>query len=74
MVVGCVPPMVRCECWAFLTWLRDVFLPWLDVSVGQAFLTLMWDVLLQWSDISVEEDEYQCGGSFYNEHEKWLAL
>ena len=32
----------------------DVFLPWLDVSAGQAFLTR--------SDISVEEDEDLHGG------------
>ena len=55
IVVGCVPPMVRCEYWACLPdMVVDVFLPWSDVSVGQAFLT--------GSDISVEEDEYLHGG------------
>ena len=53
MVVGCVPPMVRCECWDFLTWFLDVFLPWSDVSVGRAFLTWFLDVFLPWSDVSV---------------------
>ena len=33
MVVGLVPPMVRCKCCAFLTWWQDWFLPWSDVSV-----------------------------------------
>ena len=31
----------------------DVFLSWLDVSVGHAFLTWMMDVFLPWSDVSV---------------------
>ena len=44
--------MVRCECWAFLTWVLDVFLPWSDVSVGHAFLTWFLDVFLPWSDVS----------------------
>ena len=35
---------------AFLTCMLDVFLAWLDVSVGWAFLTR--------SDISAKEDEY----------------
>ena len=40
MVLGCVPPMVRCECWACLSdMVVDVFLPWSDASVGRAFLT-----------------------------------
>ena len=52
MVVACVPPMVRCECWAFFTWLLNVFLPWSDVSVGHVFLTWMLDVFLPWSDVS----------------------
>ena len=52
MVVRCVPPMVRCECWAFLTWFLDVFLPWSDVSAGCAFLTWFLDVFLPWSDVS----------------------
>ena len=34
MVLGCVPPMVKCKCRHFLTWLLDVFLPWSDVSAG----------------------------------------
>ena len=47
--------MVRCECWACLfDMVVDVFLPWLDVSVGLAFLT--------GSDISAEEDEDLPGG------------
>ena len=55
MGFGCVPPMVRCECWACLyDMVVDVFLPWSDVSVGWAFLT--------GSDISVEEDEDLHGG------------
>ena len=33
MVVGLVPPMVRCKCCAFLTWWHDWLLPWSDVSV-----------------------------------------
>ena len=52
MNVGLVPLMVRCECWAFLTWIQDVFLPWSDVSTGCAFLTCMLDVFLAWSDVS----------------------
>ena len=32
---GMVPPMVICDCWAFLTWMLDVFLPWLDISVEE---------------------------------------
>ena len=48
-----VPLMVRCEFWAFLTWIQDVFLPWSDVSAGRAFLTCMLDVFLTWSDVSV---------------------
>ena len=39
-VVGCVPPMVRCECWA---WNSDMGsgqdLSWLDISSGWSFLT-----------------------------------
>ena len=46
--------MVRCECWAFLTWVLDMFLPWSDVSAGRAFLTWFLDVFLPWSDVSVE--------------------
>ena len=38
---------------AFLTWFLDVFLPWLDVTAGQAFMT--WSI--PWSDISAEDDE-----------------
>ena len=53
MNTGCVPLMVKCECWAFLTWMMDVFLPWLDVSVGWDFLTWMLDVFLPWSDVSI---------------------
>ena len=50
----CVPPMVRCKCWEFLSdMVVDVFLPWSDVSVGWAFLTGL--------DISFEEDEYMHG-------------
>ena len=45
--------MGKCECWAFLTWIFDVFLPWLDVSAGRAFLTWFLDVFLPWSDVSV---------------------
>ena len=52
MNVGLVPLMVRCECWAFLTWIQDVFLPWSDVSAGRAFLTWLQDVFLPWLDIS----------------------
>ena len=58
--------MVRCECWAFLKWFLDVFIPWSYVSAGQAFLIE--------SDISVEEDEDLHGGEAYNQHEKGLAL
>ena len=63
---------------AFLTWMLDVFLPWLDVSDGCAFLTWFLDVFLPWldvsggqaflswfnprSDISVEGDEDLNGG------------
>ena len=55
MVIGLVPPMVICECWACLSnMVVDVFLPWLDVSARRAFLT--------GSDISVEEDEDLHGG------------
>ena len=50
---GLVPLMVRCECWAFLTWIQDVFLPWSYLSAGRAFLTCMLDVFLAWSDVSV---------------------
>ena len=32
MVVGLVPPMVRCKCYAFLTWWQDWFLPWSYIS------------------------------------------
>ena len=53
MNAGLVPLMVRCECWAFLTWIQDVFLPWSDVGVGSAFLTCMLDVFLAWSHVSV---------------------
>ena len=52
MNAGLVPLMVRCERWAFLTWIQDVFLPWSDVSVGNAFLTWLLDVFLSWSDVS----------------------
>ena len=62
MVLGCVLPMVKCKCRDFMTWFFDVFLPWSDVSAGQAFLTWLLDVLLPWLDISVEEDEYLHGG------------
>ena len=43
---------------AFLTWFLDVFLPWSDISVGQAFLT--W--FIAWLDISAEDDEDLHGG------------
>ena len=46
--------MVRCECWACLSDMVDVFIPWSDVSVGRAFLI--------GSDIIVEEDEDLLGG------------
>ena len=46
--------MIRCKCKSFLTWLLDVFLPWLDVSVGHAFMTCILDVFLAWSDVSAE--------------------
>ena len=74
MNIGLVPLMVRCECWAFLTCIHDVFLPWLDLSTGHSFLTCMLDVFLAWSDvsagwafmtgsdISTEEDEDLHGG------------
>ena len=63
MVVGCVPPMVRCECWVCLSnMVVDVFLPLSDVSVGMAFLTWFLDVFLPWLDISAEEDEDLHGG------------
>ena len=55
MGFGCVPPMVRCECWVCLSnMVVDVFLAWSDVSAGRAFLT--------GSGISVEEDEDLHGG------------
>ena len=55
MGFGCVPPMVRCECWVFpFDMMVVVFLSWSDVSVGQSFLI--------GSDISAEEDEYLHGG------------
>ena len=50
--MSCIFHMVRCECWPFLTWVLDVFLPWPDVSVGRAFLTWFLDVFLPWSDVS----------------------
>ena len=53
MVLGCVPPMIGCECWAFLIWFFDVFLPWSDVSAGCAFLTWLLDVFIPWLDVSV---------------------
>ena len=34
-----------------MTWVLDVFLPWLDVSVGRVFLTWFLDVFLPWSDV-----------------------
>ena len=86
MNAGLVPLMVRCECWAFLTWMQDEFLPWSDVSARCAFLTCMLDVFLTWSDVSVgwhfligsdisaEEDEDLHGGYAYNHHEKGMAL
>ena len=52
MVLGFVPPMIGCECWAFMTWLLDVLLPWSDVSARCAFLTWLLDVFLPWLDIS----------------------
>ena len=58
--------MVRCECWASLSDMVDVFIPWSDVSVGRAFRT--------GSNISVEENEDLHGGLAYNQHEKGLAL
>ena len=45
-----------------MTWVLDVFLTWLDVSVGRAFLIWFLDVFLPWSDISDEEDEGLHGG------------
>ena len=33
MVEGLVPPMVRYKQCAFLTWWKDWFLPWSDISV-----------------------------------------
>ena len=46
--------MVRCECWACLSDMVDVFIPWSDISTGQAFLNGL--------DISAEEDEDLPGG------------
>ena len=55
MGFGCVPPIIRCECWVCLSdMVMYVFFPLSDVSVGRAFMTGL--------DISVEEDEYLCGG------------
>ena len=54
---------VECECWAFLTWVFDVFLLWSDVSVGRAFLTWFLDVFLPWSNVSV--------GPFW--HGSWMC-
>ena len=51
MDVGCVPPMVRCECWACLS---DMVVGWSYVSAGWAFLT--W--VIPWSGISDEHDKY----------------
>ena len=54
MVLGCVPPMVICECWACLSdMVLDVFLSWSDLSDGHAILTCMVDVFLAWLDISI---------------------
>ena len=50
MGFGCVPPMVRRECW---TCLSNMVLGWSDVSAGRAFLT--W--FIPWSNISVEDDK-----------------
>ena len=36
-----------------MTWVFDVFLPWLDVSSGRAFLTWFLYVFFPWSDVSV---------------------
>ena len=55
MVLGCVPPMIGCEFWAFLTWFLDVSLPWSDVSAGCAFLTWFLDVFLSCSDVSARQ-------------------
>ena len=55
MVLGCVPPMVRCEYWACLyDMVLDVFLSWSDVSAVRAFLT--------GSDIRPEEYDDLHGG------------
>ena len=55
MGLGCVPPMVRCECWACLF---DMILgcvpPMSDVSAGWAILTSF----IPWSSISAEDTEY----------------
>ena len=52
MVVGCVPPVVRCKCRAFLTWLLDVVLPWSNVSVEPCWHSC-WMWFLPWSYVSV---------------------
>ena len=66
MVVGCVPPMVRCECWACLS----------DMVVGSVPPMFRYKCWVGYSDynldISVEEDLH--GGWAYNQQEKGLAL
>ena len=55
MVLRCVPPMVRCECWACHSDMgAGRALPWSDISAGWPFLI--------GSDISIEVDEYLLRG------------
>ena len=67
MVFGCVPPMVRCECWVCLS---DMVL---DGCVALMVRRKCWvghsDL---GSDISAEEDLH--GDYAYNQHEKVLVL
>ena len=51
MVLGCVPPMVRCKCQAILTWWKAG--PPMVRCECWAFLTWLLDVFLPWSDVSV---------------------
>ena len=62
MVLGCVPPMVICECWVGLFDMGLGCVPPMVICECRNFLTCFLDVFLPWSDISAKEDEDLHGG------------
>ena len=50
MVVGCIPPMVRCECWAF-DMVAGCVPPMVRCECWVFLSNMVVDVFLPWSDV-----------------------